>query len=501
MKTTMGKTMAAVVVSVGAMFGAAAQAATPVITLTPQAAVSRALGQNLELNYERLNPTLTRAAQDLAESTFDPTLFSDATVTGTPGSVSASRVGLAPTSSTQASLDAGVRKTFSTGTTVEARFGTSALFGPSGGLNPAYQTGLHFDVRQNLLRGISQTANEVTITTARLGRESAQERLTRKGELVAADTLRAYWDLHAALANVSVQEVALETARKTLRETESLIAAGKQAAAEALIAKYQVQVQERSRLGAQQTLGNARDKLARLIGLVGPRSMETPNLVTDAKPETVVPATDATTLQEQALKNRADYLALKTDAQARKSEAQAAGHVLLPKLDLVASVGLQGLSGDALPGTTSGVGGGYWPSFGMNNFGWSVGLMFEMPLGNRAAEARRDVANLEVKRADATIERAEQELSEELNVVLRAARTMKEQYELTRSAAEVAQTKLQNELERYRAGKSTAQNVALMQADAVKEQLAREQALADFNKSLVELRAASGTLLEAQKAA
>jgi len=508
------KNMVAAMMSLGATFGAvgavgataavvlptqkahaAETSIAPEIRLTPEDAVARALQANLELGYERLNPALSHAPTSLAESQFDPTVYGAATVSGSPGSVSASRAGLSPVSTTSATFEGGIKKTFSTGTSIDIGLRSSGLFGSSGSLNPAYQTGLSMDVRQNLLRGFSRDANEIAIINAKLGRTAAGERLDRKSEVVATDVLRSYWDLHAAIANVQVAKIALETSKRTLAETESLISVGKQAAAEALVAKYQVQQQQRLVIGAEQARDNAKDRLARLIGLVDARSLATPNIVPIGTPETVLPATDTTELQKLALENRGDFKALKTDITSKKAEANATDHLLLPKLDLVGSIGLTGLAGTTAGGGLASVPNGYFSSYGMDRMGWSVGLVLEIPLGNRAAEARRDLANLEVKRADSQLERATQQISEDLNVAWRAAKTMREQLELTRAAADVAATKLKNEMERYRNGKTTAQAVTLMQSDLVKEQLAKEQALADFNKALVDLRATTGTLV------
>ena len=493
----MTQTLSAIGVAFFALAGGSALAQE--VRLSPDEVVQRALRQNLELEYERQNPSLSMAPLSGAEAQFDPTLFSSAQVAGSPGTISPSRVGLSPASSTQASGDVGVRKDFSTGTSVSARLGTSALFGDSRSLNPAYQTGLYLDVRQSLLRGHSMDANELAISNARRSRDAGLGRYERRGEVVAAEALRTYWDLHAAIAYVAVQKAAVGQAETTLAETEALIAGGKQAAAEAVVTRYQVQAQKRALLGAEQVRDNMRDRLARQIGLVTPRSLETPAIVTAATPETELPKEGPAQLQDKALARRGDVRAVATDADSRKAELAATKHLLLPRLDLVGSVGLQGLSGTVSGGEPSGFGQSYWSSYAMSNVGWSVGLVFEIPLGNRAAEAKRDIASLEMKRAELMMERVAQAVSEELNVAWRAVRTTREQFEVTVSAADVAETKVQNELARYRAGKTSAQNLTLMQAELVRERLNKEQALADFNKALVDFRAASGTLLDREK--
>lgn len=471
-------------------------AEAPKVRLTPAEAVQRALRHNLALQYERLSPALTGAAEKAASAPYDVNLFAGTDVSGSPGSISRARAGLPPVSSTSAGLEVGVRKVFTTGTTVETKLGTSGLFG-SGSLDPGYQTTLSVNVRQNLLRGVSMDANEAGITSARLGRKAAGDQLDRKAELVAAQALQAYWDLHAALSQRDVQKVALEQAERTLSETQALIQAGKQAAAEAVAAQYQVQVQRRAVSQAEQAIGNARDRLARIIGMVGPRSLATPRIVTAATPAKSVPGTSLPKLQEQALAKRGDYLAQKVAIESRAVEAQAAAHELWPKLELVGGVNFTGLSGTMSDGTQNlaGLSTNYFGSYAMDRVGWSVGLQLEVPLGNRAAESKREVADLELKRAKTALEQLELGISEELNVAWRSVRSAHEQLQITESAVKVAETKLENEQIRYRAGKTTAHILTTIQGEVVRERLNREQALADFNKALVQLWTASGTLM------
>jgi outer membrane protein TolC len=463
------------------------------VRLTPGQAVRLALRQNLDLEVEKLNPNLSTASERAASAVFDPVLFGDTGGSGTPGQ----NVSVGPAHSQRVHGDVGLRKSFSTGTKLETSLGTSALFGAGGGPSRGYLSALSATVTQSLLRGSSLEANEVGITTARLVRFQTEDLLLRKAELVAADTLKAYYDLHAALSNVGIQKVALSVSQKTLSETTSLIQAGKIPAAEAAAADYQVQKGRRDCLVAEQTAQNLRDRLARLIGLVDPRSLATPQIVTATQPRTNVPVDNPTQLQATALRWRGDYRALKSDLDARRVLARAARHNLLPKLDFLAGVNLMGLSGATGTETANarGVGSSYLESLLLKNFGWAAGLVLEVPLENREARAKAEIADLEYHRSQALLERLVLSISQDLNVSWRSLQSAREQLEVTAAALRLAETKLANELERYRAGKTTAQILSLMQDDLVKERLAREQAVVDFNKALVDLWATSGVLI------
>lgn len=472
----------------------------PDVRLTSREAVYRALQHNLNLKLERLDPALTNAAEQTAAAVFHPVLVSGIDVAGSPGSVSQQRVGLAPTSSTSVGGDVGVRKQFSIGTTVEGTLSSSALFGGGrGGLDPAYQSGVNLSVRQSLLQGISRRANESALATARLDREAAAAQLRRQAELVAADTLKAYWDLRAAVAKVAIQQVALQTTEATLHETDVLIGAGKLPASERTSAAYAVQVQRRAKVKADQELENVRDRMARLIGLIPPHSLATPKILPVSSPRRERRRWTLGELQRQALAQRGDYRALKIETQIRRIDEQAAQHRLLPKLDLVAGLQLTGLSGEsdasATAAATEEYEQSYWSSFVLDRVGWSAGVTLEVPLGNAAARAKRDTAALQVKRALLVEDLAVQALSLELNVAWRAVRVAREQLRLSEEAARVAEAKLTNETARYKAGKITAHILSTVQAEAITERLTREQALADLVKAAVDMQAAAGVLL------
>jgi outer membrane protein TolC len=472
------------------------------LRLTAKQAVTRALKHNLRLEVERLSPELSDAAERTAEADFEPELFVQLDASHSPGQVSRQRAGLAPTSSTTVGAEIGARKSFSTGTSVELGHNSMAMFG-GGVLDPSYQTGVELTVKQSLLQGISRSANEVAIDTARLSRREAERELARKAEQAAASALEAYFDLQAALAKDAIQALAIETSQRTLRDTRVLIAGGKLAGSELISTRYTLQTHRRAKLQAEQAVADARDKLARLIGLVGPGSLATPAIVTVPSAPSLPGQQDLGRLFKGALARRGDFLAAVSRIEAQRLKVQASRHVLLPKLDLVGSVFFTGLSGDATS-SASGAGGsssldvesGYWSSYKMEQVGWSAGLLFELPLGNRKARAALQSAELSLRRARRAADLVRQTIAQEINTAWRAVQLTREQQKLTIMAEEVAKTKVKYEEALYRAGKTTAHLLASVQEEAIKERLSVAQAAADLGKALVKLHVASGDLLE-----
>jgi outer membrane protein len=480
-------------------------APTPVsaapLRLTPEQAVARALANNLDLAVARQSVALSKAPEQAAAAAFEPALFADASVSRSPGQISRQRAGLAPVGSTTVGGSVGVRKAFSTGTSVEATLSSSGLSG-GGSLDPSFQSSATLTARQSLLNGVSRSANEIGLTQARLNKKAAQLALQRKAELIARDTLAAYFELHAALAQDEIQKLAVQNAQRTLTTTKALIEAGKLAPAEALAARYAVAQQQRARLSTERAVADGRDKLARLIGAVSPTSLATPELTTVAAHSRAPKANTLEALAAKALQARDDLRAADQTIALARAKVAAAAHQRLPTLDLVGSVFVTGLSGSASdPTLAASIPSGYLASYEMDQLGWSVGLSFAIPLGNRTAKAALTSAEIELRRAMLAKQRLQQTISREINSAWRAVQLAQDQLALSQQAQQVAKAKLDAEQARYDAGKSTAHVLAAVQAEVLSEKLTRVRAAADLSKALAELHTVCGDLLQQMRLA
>ena len=460
--------------------------------LSPQEAVKRAIEHNLGHRAARLATALSPANERAAEASYDTRLVAGVELGGSTQRLALSRLDIPLLTTLELSGSVGIEKRFVTGTALGAKLSTLFQFDTDDDLDGSRTTGtFSLSVNQSLLRGLSTVANKVAITNARYSRLAAEARLRRQAELLASKVLKAYWDLHDSIARARIQRVALAQAKVTVSETEQLIQGQRLAEAELVVARRQVAIQERAVLLADQQVENARDSLARLMGAVGPRSLETPIYLTQEPAPFTGLVGKLDELQKQAYKQRGDYQALKTEAAMYGVRVDAARHFLLPRLDLVANVSVGPkrslIDPTAIEPRTTG-----W-------FNWSMGLFFELPLGNREARAEVELADLRTQQVKVGILELEQSISEELKVAWRGVQAAQALVKLSASTVEVAETKLKNELERYRAGKSSGQILLIVQTDLIQERLSLQQAKATLQKSIVDLRATSGDLLSAPR--
>src|SRR5262249_45773382 len=142
---------------------------------------------------------------------------------------------------------------------------------------------------------------------------------------------------------------------------------------------------------------------------------------------------------------------------------------VLPRLDLVASYGRRGLAGSANPEAVDvngqpvaapppldGATGRSLGTIGENRFpNASAGVVFSVPLGNRAARANLAIAGSRVSQASLGITSAEQQVGAEIRNAVFALETAVQRIEAARASRVAAEIQLASEEDRFRAGLST----------------------------------------------
>jgi outer membrane protein TolC len=166
---------------------------------------------------------------------------------------------------------------------------------------------------------------------------------------------------------------------------------------------------------------------------------------------------------------------------------------LLPQLNLVGSVGLQGFSSN-------------WTNAAGNQFSsddsfpsWSIGLQFELPIGNRAARAVWKRTLLQREQAIAQYQQIVDQVSLDVKTAWRDVETKWEQMEAARSARFAAADALKAVEQREEGGEALTYTFVQLKLDTQQRyadaQAAEVQAISDYNRALMKLEFAKGTLL------
>jgi outer membrane protein TolC len=170
---------------------------------------------------------------------------------------------------------------------------------------------------------------------------------------------------------------------------------------------------------------------------------------------------------------------------------------LMPVLNLVTETYVSGLRGNG------NVGGALDDQFGVGEPSYSIGLQFEVPINNRAARARHTRRHMEMRQLQNQYETTIQTLKLETRVAVREVETSFDELDTKFSAMQAMEAKSDYILRRWELlpGESRTGSQVLEDLLAAQSQLMRAEneyltAMVTYNLSLVNLKRATGMLLQ-----
>lgn len=286
----------------------------------------------------------------------------------------------------------GVRQPLTTGGEVELSQRLGALDNNSQYLIPHDQghARLALSFRQPLLNGGGIEYNKSTIEVAKVDQAIAMDELTRQVEAHLLEVYRAYWALYLERANLLQKKKLLANTEQIVNDLEDRLGIDT-LQSELETAKAHYATRRTDSIRAEQAVRNAEGKLLALIN--------SPELVLNRDLELIPNDTPIANLQkinlaqsvQNALKNRPEIKQAFKQLKAGVIRLQMAEKEVLPILDFVLEGYLAGLEGD------NDYQQAFDNEFNIGGPGYSVGLLFDMPLDNQAAEARQRRRQLEVR--------------------------------------------------------------------------------------------------------
>ena len=258
--------------------------------------------------------------------------------------------------------------------------------------NPQGTARLELSYTQPLLNGAGAPYNESQILLARINLYASGDDVATSLEDHLLKVTRAYWALYESRA-------ALVQRLRLMREAEKI--------ASHLTARANVDSLRRQILRAKAAVANRRSEISRARTAIRNAESEIRLLVNDPAllasngmrfSPNESPLVDFIPISMQdcltsALLNRPDISLAIRSMRSTSLRLGIAKNEILPKLDLLVSTYVAGLEGD------SRIDSAFGNQFADGRPGVSVGLRFEMPVGNRAPRARLQRRQWEMKRA------------------------------------------------------------------------------------------------------
>ncbi|MFI5399914.1 MAG: TolC family protein [SAR324 cluster bacterium] len=302
-----------------------------------------------------------------------------------------------------------------------------------------------------LVQGQGREFNRIPVGQAEVGL-----RLTRAGALQQEQTVistaaQAYWNLAGELLNIAVIEQAVALDEQLVHDNQVRASAGTLVPSDVQASETQLAIDRRNLIQARLQALTLEDQLRAALGLdnlgYGIKPVDTP---------TVRPADFDTNEQLQRVYANSPVLAqLQANLENNGYDLLAAKNVAKPQVNLALSYTLMGTGNQPFEGTSS-----FDQSATQGN---SAGLNVNTPLRDRVGPANVQRRVNEQGALELNIRNQRASLAVQLQTALRNILAAREQDEAAHVAVALAQTQLDNEVRRLRAGTSTAFLVAQLQ--------------------------------------
>ncbi|MCI0629645.1 MAG: TolC family protein [Phycisphaerales bacterium] len=464
--------------------------------------ITATVRQNLGIQASRLQPGISEQELIAAEAVFDWLLFGSLNLTKTDEPqfvpvIGGFPLGTAFAASDNTRFETGVRKRLDFG--AEVTLATSLLrfqnndpgiaFNP----NPAYTARVILGITQPLLRGFGTEVNRATIRLARNQRERSVEQLESDLHDTVLIAENAYWDLLFAWRNLAITEWLVDVGvrvRTTLEGRRELdVTPAEYADAVARVEQRRAEV-----IRAQRVVRAASDRLKQLINdpemLVGseaalfPIDQPAEAPITFSLRESILTAID----------NRPEIRQAALTIDDADIRVAVESNNRLPLLNLAAQSEFVGLD-DTASNAYGDIDGDF--------IDYIIGLTFEVPLGNRAAEAGYEAARLRRSSSVLTYRQVVQDVILDVKAALRDVLATYELVAVTRSFR-IAQA------ENLRALLVEEETLAGLTPEFLNLKFTRQETLAtarrdeiaalvNFDKSLAELYRAMGIALKMKR--
>jgi outer membrane protein TolC len=338
--------------------------------------------------------------------------------------------------------------------------------------------------------------NTSVVVLAKIDTAIARDEFSRQLQAHLLEVTRGYWGLYLERASLLQKRRLHERAQEILdglearRELDAV-------ASQIIRVKAAVTARQADLYRAETAVRNAEERIQALINdpqlalVEGLELVPTDALIRDEFPLEMPEALTA------ALQERPEIGQSLKQIQAASVRLDMARHELLPRLDAVLQGYVSGLQGN------SAIDQAWANQFNVGQPSYSSGLVFEVPIYNRAAKMRHERRKLELRQLENQFRTTVETLMLEVKVAVREVVTTYRETQARYQSMVAAGQQLEYIEQRWRhlPGEDRDVNLYLEDVLAAQERLAAAeygflQAETTYNLSLMNLKRATGTLLQ-----
>lgn len=352
--------------------------------------------------------------------------------------------------------------------------------------------GLSFTIP--LLQGLGEDVVTAQQRSAYVDLEAAEHQLRFVTATQLLQVIQAYWALKAAEEQLKINVEVENRYRELVSMTEALVKGAIQPAAQITQAQASLEQAVASRIASEQSLTQAAQNLAVLIGLPNDQVVNAPLASQELPTRRTVPSFDRALIQrliDLALARRDDLRAAEKQVESSRILLLAAQNQLLPKLDLQIAGGLGGLTENEgrnarqlIPGEAE-----------INGLAAQATITFSFPIENNVAKGQLAVQQASVEQsADNRTLLASQISTGVVDAAQGLARAYSELVKLD-EAFQLFSQSVDDQRELFKLGMASIVDVTTTEQSLASAQSQRLAAQLNYANAIVQLRYATGTLL------
>jgi outer membrane protein len=458
-----------------------------VLHLTMQSAIRMALAKNFSIEAQRFEPRIARQGVKVEQGRFDPRwdLTGEAGEGRQRGLLDLARRTPFSANRTQ-SLSTGVGGLAPWGMTYDLSQGITGLDGTGQAFGKEYLSNWRVGLMQPLLKGFGPTANLAQVRIARSNVLVSEWELRKRIIDTITTTNFVFNELHFAHENLRTAERSRGLAEQLLADNRKRAEIGVMSPLNITTARAEAAARQENVILARRQVKDNENLLKQLVtnDLERMLSMAVeiePPPTPGFKPDVPVGIT-------QALELRPDYRQALLEIQKRQITLAYTQNQALPRFDLTGSLNLLGLDHDI------GQSVGRLPN--RDQFQWSIGAIFSVPIPNREGQASVASAKLSAAQALIQLQQLEQQIVVDVDNASGQIVTSNERIVSTSEARALALESLAAGEERLRAGAGTTFEVLELQKKLAEAESAELRARSDYNKSVSEYQRQTGTALK-----
>ena len=283
---------------------------------------------------------------------------------------------------------------------------------------PANQGTSRFTINytQPLLRNAGRAYNTALTVLAALDVEVAQADFSEQLQTHLVEVTRAYWDLYLQRANLLQKQRLLTAAKEILVELErrSEIDALR---SQIVRARAAVERRKADILRSETEVKNAESRIRTLVNDPVLGTSIGNELIPQDLPLAQPWDVDEVTSVETAIQNRPEVVRVMRQIRAAGVRLNVAKNELLPALNLIIDTYVAGLRGN------SNIGNAWLDQWRTGEPSYGIGLQYEFPIWNRAAQARYQRRRIELRQLESQLKATIENLRLDVEVAVREVAT------------------------------------------------------------------------------